>query len=39
MDKDEMIRKMSEVMRRMYYEDIEFFYNFVTGYAKKKGYL
>lgn len=37
MDKEEMIAELSKLMHRMYYEDVEFFYNFVTGYAKKKG--
>lgn len=37
MDKADMIQKTAEVMRRMYYEDVEFIYKFVTGYAEKKG--
>ena len=37
MDKEEMIQEAAEVMRHLYYEDVEFFYNFVTGYARKKG--
>lgn len=37
MSKDEMVQEVCEVMQRMYYEDDEFFYSFVTGYARKKG--
>ena len=37
MTKEEMIQAASTAMRKMYYEDVEFFYKFVTGYAAKKG--
>lgn len=37
MEKDRMIQQAAETLRKMYYEDVEFFYKFVTGYAQKKG--
>lgn len=37
MTKEEMIQAASTAMRKLYYEDVEFFYKFVTGYAAKKG--
>lgn len=37
MDKEQMIQQATETLKKMYYEDVEFFWNFVTGYAKKKG--
>lgn len=37
MTKEEMIQAASTAMRKMYYEDVESFYKFVTGYAVKKG--
>lgn len=37
MGKDQMIQQAAETLRKMYYEDVEFFYKFVTGYAQKKG--
>ena len=37
MTKEEMIQAAYTAMRKLYYEDAEFFYKFVTGYAAKKG--
>lgn len=37
MDKEEMIQAVSDILRKMYYEDVEFFYGFLTQYAKRKG--
>lgn len=37
MDKEQMIQQAAETMKKMYYEDVEFFWKFVTGYAQKKG--
>ena len=36
-EKERMIEETASTLRKMFYEDVEFFYNFVTGYAKKKG--
>ena len=37
MTKEEMIQVVMDTMRKLYYEDAEFFYKFITGYAAKKG--
>lgn len=37
MTKDEMIQAASDIMQKMYYEDVEFFYGFLTQYANRKG--
>ena len=37
MSKEEMIQAAADAMRKLYYEDVEFFYKFVTGYVQKKG--
>lgn len=37
MSKDEMIQATVETMNALYYEDVEFFYGFLTRYANKKG--
>lgn len=37
MTKEEMIQAAMDTMRKLYYEDAEFFYKFITGYAQKKG--
>jgi len=37
MIKEEMIRSVFDILRNMYYEDIEFFYGFLKQYAEKKG--
>jgi hypothetical protein len=37
MEKEKMIEEVKDVLRKMYYEDVEFFYKFVTGFAEKKG--
>ena len=37
MDKEEMIQAVSDTLRKMYYEDVEFFYGFLNQYASRKG--
>lgn len=37
MTKEQMIQQTAEILKKLYYEDAEFFYKFVTGYAAKKG--
>lgn len=37
MEKEQMIEKSVELLKQLYYEDVEFFYGFLTSYAKKKG--
>ena len=37
MSREEMIQAVSDTLRKMYYEDIDFFYGFLIQYAGKKG--
>lgn len=37
MTKEELIQQTTEIMRKMYLEDIEFFHGFIIRYANKKG--
>ena len=37
MDKEEMIERIAEILRRLYYEDVEFYYGMIQRYATKKG--
>lgn len=37
MDKEEMIERIAEILRRLYYEDVEFYYGMIQRYAAKKG--
>ena len=37
MSREEMIQAVSDTLRKMYYEDIDFFYGFLIQYASKKG--
>lgn len=37
MTKEEMIQAAAETMSKLFLEDVEFFYKFITGYARKKG--
>lgn len=37
MNKEEMINAVSDALRKMYYEDVEFFYGFLIKYANRKG--
>lgn len=36
-DKEQMITEIVAVLKKLYWEDFEFFYKFVLGYAEKKG--
>ena len=38
MDKEQMITLVAELLRKMYYEDVEFFYAFLLKLARKKRY-
>lgn len=35
--KETMIREIVRLLKKLYWEDFEFFYKFLTGYARKKG--
>ena len=37
MSRLEMIESVSDTLHKMYYEDVEFFYSFLTQYANRKG--
>lgn len=37
MSKEGMIQAASDIMRKLYYEDVEFFYGFLNQYANRKG--
>ena len=37
MDKETMIRETARLLQKLFYEDIEFIYKFVAGYAARKG--
>ena len=37
MTKEEMIQATAATMSKLFFEDVEFFYKFITGYARKKG--
>lgn len=37
MNKEEMINAVSDALRKMYYEDVEFFHGFLIKYANRKG--
>lgn len=37
MSRREMIESVSDTLHKMYYEDVEFFYGFLTQYANRKG--
>ena len=37
MEKEEMIQAVSDILRKLYYEDVDFFYGFLTQYANRKG--
>lgn len=37
MSKEEMIQKATDILQKMYYEDVEFFYGFLNQYASRKG--
>ena len=37
MDKDKMIAQTAELMKKLYLEDVEFFWGLIAQYAAKKG--
>ena len=37
MEKERMIEQTAEVMKKLYYEDVEFFWGMIAQYAAKKG--
>lgn len=37
MSKEEMIQSTADTMKKLYYEDVEFFYGLIAQYAQKKG--
>ena len=36
LSKEEMIQEAAEAMRKMYYEDVEFFFGMIKKYEKKR---
>lgn len=39
MDKEQIIDLVADMLRKMYYEDVEFFYKFLMEFAQKKRYV
>ena len=39
MEKERMIKEMVDVLEKLFFEDLDFFYKFVTGFARKKGII
>ena len=37
MSKEEMIQATADTMKKLYYEDVEFFHGLIAQYAQKKG--
>ena len=37
MEKEQMIEEAVELMKKMYYEDVEFFFGMIAKFAAKKG--
>lgn len=37
MEKETMIEQTSALMRKLYYEDVEFFWGMIAQYAARKG--
>lgn len=37
MEKETMIEQTAELLRQLYYEDVEFFWDMIARYAAKKG--
>lgn len=37
MEKEQMIEQAAELMKKMYYEDVEFFFGMIAKFAAKKG--
>jgi hypothetical protein len=39
MEKEQMIQQMAEIMAKMYYEDVDFFWGMIVQFAKRKKML
>lgn len=37
MEKERMIEQTAELMKKLYFEDVEFFWGMIAQYAAKKG--
>lgn len=37
MEKEQMIEQTAAVLKKLYYEDVEFFWGMIAQYAAKKG--
>lgn len=37
MEKEQMIAQTAELLKKLYYEDVEFFWGMIAQYAAKKG--
>lgn len=37
MEKEQMIEEAAELMKKMYHEDVEFFFGMIAKFAAKKG--
>ena len=37
MDKERMIQQTADLMRKLYFEDVEFFWGLIAQFAAKKG--
>ena len=37
MEKERMIEQTAELMKKLYYEDVEFFWGMIAQYAARKG--
>ena len=37
MEKEKMIKQTAELLQKLYYEDVEFFWGLIAQYAAKKG--
>ena len=37
MEKEQMIEQTAELLKKLYYEDVEFFWGMIAQYAAKKG--
>ena len=37
MGREEIIQKVTDLLKGFYYEDLEFFYGFISKYAERKG--
>lgn len=39
MEKETMIEQMTALMKKLYYEDVEFFWGMIARYAARKGII